>query len=129
MSRDLLVPLVPHTARSAASKQWVTDEISASSAGDACKPGAAKTVDYVALAADRCLTVDATAGNIQVTLLASASAEAALSLIRIDASARTVTVIVAGSETINGAASFTLLNGQWAEFKFTPLNGGGYSAG
>lgn len=67
-----------------------------------------KTANYTATTADHVIRVDATSGSVTITLPAASNAGALLRIKRIDGSANTVTVQRAGSDTIDGATSFTL---------------------
>jgi Pectate lyase superfamily protein len=65
--------------------------------------------DYAATPADIFIKVDATLGNVTVTLLDPAvGGPKFVMLTRIDTSANTVLVVVAGGKTIDGAASLAL---------------------
>lgn len=71
---------------------------------------AAKTADYTLTATDYVVTVDATVGNVTLTLpAASASVGQVYRVKRLDASINTVTIAAAGADTIDGAASTTLV--------------------
>lgn len=70
----------------------------------------AKTADYTVTAFDYIITVDATAGNVTLTLpAASASVGQAYRIKRLDGSVNTITVARAGADTIDGATSATLV--------------------
>lgn len=71
---------------------------------------AAKTANYTLTPADNIITVDATAGNVTLTLpAASASVGQTYRIKRIDGSVNTITVARAGADTIDGATSTTLV--------------------
>lgn len=69
----------------------------------------AKTSNYTLLTTDDAITVDATSGNVTITLPAASSVPGKLYRVkRIDASGNTVTIARAGSDTIDGATSVSL---------------------
>ena len=71
------------------------------------------------------LLIDATAGNVTLNLpAASAAVGAVFQFKRLDASANTVTVNRAGSDTIDGSTSFTLNS----QFDYQEIRGDGTSA-
>jgi hypothetical protein len=75
---------------------------------------AAKTANYTATIADNVITVDATAGNVSITLPAASSAFSGslgsmFRFKRLDGSVNTITIATAGADTIDGAASVTLV--------------------
>lgn len=69
-----------------------------------------KTADYTLTSTDYVITVDATGGNVTLTLpAASASVGQTYRIKRIDGSVNTITVARAGADTIDGATSATLV--------------------
>lgn len=72
------------------------------------------TANYQVLAIDDTIYIDATAGNVTVTLPSAVSSPRAYTFQRVDASGHTASVAPFGAETINGSASALTLTGQWA---------------
>lgn len=73
-----------------------------------------KTANYTVLASDQCkvIAVDATSGNITITLLPAATATSGfkIGIKKTDSSSNTVTIDGNASETIDGALTFVLSN-------------------
>jgi len=70
-----------------------------------------KTGDYTANGTDHFIPVDATSGNVVITLPSAAVATPfgfELHVMKIDASGHTVTIARGGSDTVNGTTTFVL---------------------
>lgn len=67
-----------------------------------------RTADYTALVTDDYVPVNATSGNITISLPAAASATNPINVIRVDSSVNVVTIDPGGAETIMGGATTTL---------------------
>lgn len=76
------------------------------------------------LVTDEGIGIDCSGGNVTVTLTSAAWTPNQFTIERLDASGNTCTVAAAGSETIAGAASFTLV-GQYASARVWPRRIGG----
>lgn len=73
------------------------------------RPATVVTTTYAVVLSDRVLLADATGGAFTITLPAAAdAAERTVTIKKTDASANAVTVDGAGSETIDGAATYSL---------------------
>jgi len=76
---------------------------------DMTYPTATKTSGYTVTATDTVIFADATSGNVTITIPAAASFSGYRFYVkRIDGSANTCTITRSGSDTIDGATSFTL---------------------
>jgi hypothetical protein len=64
-----------------------------------------KTLDYIAVATDSVILVDATAGAVAITLPTAAVSGTTIRVKKIDSSANAVTVTRAGADTIDGATT------------------------
>lgn len=74
---------------------------------------------YAVTVLDETIFVDATAGNVTLNLISAAWTPNRPTIIRLDASGNTVSVVAAGTEHINGAASQTIV-GQYSKLNLTP---------
>ncbi|MDZ4164844.1 MAG: hypothetical protein U1C55_06925 [Smithellaceae bacterium] len=82
---------------------------------DITSPTVTKTTDYTLTRADEIVRFDAVLTNLTATLpSAVGDAGRTFTIVKIDATANTVTVKPAGAETINGATSL-ILPAQWSE--------------
>lgn len=126
MARDIQVGVAPATARSAASKQWVSDEIVArnepTNAGDDwgsdAKPwaihtrkltwdgvSAPKTADYTITGAEGHVSGDSSGGNVILTLPSLAANRGVMIPITAEGSGNFTKLRRAGSDTIRGSAT------------------------
>jgi hypothetical protein len=74
---------------------------------------------------DEALVVDATAGNVTVTLISAVATPNRYVVKKVDATANTVTIDGAGTETIDGATT-KVLSAQWETVTLIPSGGNWY---
>jgi hypothetical protein len=80
----------------------------AGGAGSATFTWVAKTADYTVAATDSGIAVDASSGNVTITLLTAVGTSSQFAFKRLDASTHTVTIATTGGQTIDGSATYTL---------------------
>lgn len=93
--------------------------------GQRAQPLHAITADYTALVTDEKLLVNATAGNVAVTLPSALNTALSFVIKKTDSSANTVTVVPAGGQTIDGASTL-VLGSQWMSVSLVPSGGNWY---
>jgi hypothetical protein len=93
--------------------------------GQKAQPIAAITADHTATIAEDTFLVDATAGNVTVTLPSAANTALRYTVKKADASAHTVTIAAAAGQTIDGAASIAI-TARWTALTLIPSGGGWY---
>lgn len=76
-----------------------------------------RTADYTVTETDNTILVDATSGNVTITLRTAVGSKQDYLIKRIDNSGNTVTVATTSSQTIDGSTTYTGLTTQWSTVK------------
>lgn len=84
-----------------------------------------RTADYTVTETDHTILVDATSGNVTITLRTAVGSKQLYNIKRIDNSGNTVTVATTSSQTIDGATTYTGLSAQY-KYVQVQANGAAY---
>lgn len=89
-------------------------------------PVVTKTANYTAKVTDEVILVDATSGNVTITLISASRTPNKYTVKKIDSSANTVTVAAASGQNIDGDTT-KVLSGQWDKTTVIPSGNNWYT--